>query len=144
MTPRSPKRSKNSTGRVESAPYCLEIMPAENPLRFEPGLARGLTFAGYDEEGWVRRPVGSVAGLEVKVIPGASADEVAGTMGTAVKIKLRAPPVEGRANEALLRFVAECFRVPQRNVAIRQGGQSRHKRVEVRGSAVEPESLLGG
>jgi len=49
---------------------------------------------------------------------------------------------EGRANEALLRFIAECFRVPLRNVEIRQGGQSRHKRMEVRGSTVEPESLL--
>jgi uncharacterized protein len=91
---------------------------------------------------WYRRD-GDTITLVLHVQPGAKRSEVAGLHGAALKIRLAAPPVEGRANEALLRFIADCFSVPLRNVELRQGGQSRHKRVEVRGSAVEAESLLG-
>ncbi|MBI5658244.1 MAG: YggU family protein [Nitrosomonadales bacterium] len=91
---------------------------------------------------WFSRE-GEVITLVLHVQPGARRSEIAGLHGTALKIRLAAPPVEGRANEALLRFVAGCFKVPPRNVEIRQGDQSRHKRVEVRGSTVAPESLLG-
>ena len=90
---------------------------------------------------WHRRE-GDTITLVLHVQPGAKHSEVAGLHGDALKIRLAAPPIEGRANEALLRFIAECFKVPLRNVEIKQGGQSRHKRVEVRGSAVGPESLL--
>lgn len=81
--------------------------------------------------------------LTLHVQPGAKHSEVAGLHGEALKIRLAAPPIEGRANEALLRFIADRFNVPLRNVELKQGAQSRHKRVEVRGSAVEPGSLLG-
>lgn len=91
---------------------------------------------------WQRRE-GDTITLVLHVQPGAKHSAVAGLHGDALKIRLAAPPIEGRANEALLRFIADCFKVPLRNVEIKQGGQSRHKRVEVRGSAVEPESLLG-
>jgi uncharacterized protein len=86
---------------------------------------------------------GEIITLALHVQPGAKRSEIAGLHGDALKIRLAAPPIEGRANEALLSFLAECFRVPQRNVELKQGGQSRHKRVEIRGSAVAPESLLG-
>ena len=69
--------------------------------------------------------------LEVKVIPGASRDEVAGTMGTAVKIKLRAPPVEGRANEALVEFLAEHLGLPRRAIALERGDTSRQKLLRI-------------
>lgn len=91
---------------------------------------------------WYHRE-GDAVTLMLHVQPGAKRSEVAGLHGDALKIRLAAPPVEGRANEALLRFIADCFKVPLRNVEIKQGDQSRHKRVEVRGSAVKPESLLG-
>lgn len=90
---------------------------------------------------WYRRE-GDAITLVLHVQPGAKRSEVAGLHGDALKIRLAAPPIEGRANEALLRFVAGRFNVPLRNVELKQGAQSRHKRVEVRGSAVEPESLL--
>jgi hypothetical protein len=80
--------------------------------------------------------------LVLHVQPGAKHSEVTGLHGDALKIRLAAPAVEGRANEALLRFIADRFNVPLRNVELKQGGQSRHKRVVVRGSAVIPESLL--
>ncbi len=90
---------------------------------------------------WYRRD-GDVITLVLHVQPGAKHSEVAGLHGDALKIRLAASPIEGRANEALLRFIAERFDVPLRNVELKQGAQSRHKRVEVRGSKVEPENLL--
>ena len=71
--------------------------------------------------------------LEVKVIPGASRDEVAGTMGNAVKIKLRAPPVEGRANEALVEFLAEHLDLPRRAISLERGDTSRQKLLRIEG-----------
>ena len=80
--------------------------------------------------------------LVVHVQPGAAHTEVTGLHGDALKIRLAAPPVDGKANEALLSFIAEKFAVPQRDVELLRGGQSRHKRVKVIGSVVLPESLL--
>lgn len=90
---------------------------------------------------WYRRN-GEVLTLTLHVQPGAKRTDVAGLHGEALKIRLAAPPIEGRANEALLRFIAEAFGVPLRQVELKQGGQSRHKVVAITGSKVEPESLL--
>lgn len=80
--------------------------------------------------------------LSLHVQPGAKQTSVAGLHGEALKIRLAAPPIEGRANEALLRFIADFFKVPLRNVELMKGEQSRHKRVEVHGSKVLPQDLL--
>lgn len=90
---------------------------------------------------WYRRD-GESLSLTLHVQPGAKRTEIAGLHGEALKIRLAAPPIEGRANEALLRFVADTFDVPLRQVELKQGGQSRHKVVLVTGSKVAPESLL--
>jgi hypothetical protein len=91
---------------------------------------------------WYRRN-GEVLTLTLHVQPGAKRTDVAGLHGEALKIRLAAPPIEGRANEALLKFIAESFGVPLRQVELKQGGQSRHKVVAITGSKVEPERLLG-
>ena len=90
---------------------------------------------------WYRRS-GDVITLTLHVQPGAKRSGIAGLHGEALKLRLAAPPVEGRANEALLKLIAELFGVPLRQVELRQGGQSRHKVVAVTGSKIEPESLL--
>jgi hypothetical protein len=90
---------------------------------------------------WFRRN-GEVLTLTLHIQPGAKRSELAGLHGEALKIRLAAPPVEGRANEALLKFIAGLFDVPVRQVELKQGGQSRHKVVAITGSKVEPESLL--
>lgn len=87
---------------------------------------------------WYRRD-GDVLTLTLHIQPGAKRTGVAGLHGDALKIRLAAPPIEGRANEALLKFIAESFDVALRQVELRQGGQSRHKVVAVTGSKVEPE-----
>lgn len=90
---------------------------------------------------WFRRN-GDVTTLTLHIQPGAKRSELAGLHGEALKIRLAAPPVEGRANEALLKFIAGLFDVPVRQVELKQGGQSRHKVVAITGSRVDPESLL--
>lgn len=90
---------------------------------------------------WYRRSA-EVVTLTLHVQPGAKRTEIAGLHGEALKIRLAAPPVEGRANEALLKFIAQLFEVPLRQVELKQGGQSRHKVVAIDGSKIDPEDLL--
>jgi uncharacterized protein (TIGR00251 family) len=69
----------------------------------------------------------------VRVQPRASKDEIAGVMGGMLKVRLRAPALEGRANDALCEFLAELLKTPKAAVRILSGHHSRRKRVEVRG-----------
>jgi uncharacterized protein len=69
----------------------------------------------------------------VRVQPRASKDEVAGEMAGALKVRLQAPAVEGRANEALIEFLAQLLKTPKSAVRILSGDRSRTKRIEIRG-----------
>ena len=69
----------------------------------------------------------------VRVVPRASRDAIEGEYGGALKIRLTAPPVEDRANEALCRVLAERLNVPIRAVRIVAGEKSRTKRVAIAG-----------
>lgn len=71
--------------------------------------------------------------LSVRVQPRASKDEVAGTMAGALKIRLCAPAVENRANEALVEFLAALLKRPKAAVRIQSGEHGRMKRVEISG-----------
>jgi hypothetical protein len=69
----------------------------------------------------------------VRVQPCASKDEILGEIAGALKIRLQAPALEGRANEALIEFLAELLKTPKAAVRILNGERSRIKRVEIRG-----------
>src|SRR5437764_13774468 len=69
----------------------------------------------------------------VRVQPRASKDEIAGEMGGALKVRLQAPAVENRANEALIEFLAQLLKTPKSAVRILSGDRSRTKRIEIRG-----------
>jgi uncharacterized protein (TIGR00251 family) len=69
--------------------------------------------------------------LELHVQPGASRSEFAGMHGERVKVRLAARAVDGKANEALIEFLARHYRVPKRNVTIVSGLKSRQKRVVI-------------
>lgn len=71
--------------------------------------------------------------LEVHVQPGAKRTEFAGRHGERIKIRLAAPAIENRANEALIEFLAGHYRVPRRDVRIAAGFKSRDKRVVIEG-----------
>jgi uncharacterized protein (TIGR00251 family) len=69
--------------------------------------------------------------LELHVQPGAARSEFAGEHGGRVKVRLAARAVDGKANEALIDFLAEHYRVPRTRVRIVSGLKSRQKRVEI-------------
>ena len=69
----------------------------------------------------------------VRVQPRASKDEIAGEMDGALKIRLRAPAIEDRANQALIHYLAQTLNTSNAAVRILSGERSRTKRVEVRG-----------
>lgn len=71
--------------------------------------------------------------LNVRVQPRSARSEIAGVHGDALKIRLTSPPVEGAANDALVKFLAETFAVARRAVRILAGEHSRSKIVEIDG-----------
>ena len=84
--------------------------------------------------------------LEVRVQPRASRSEFAGLHGDRVRVRLQAPPVDGRANAALVEFLAEAFGVPRARVTIEHGLAGRDKRVRIRAAgavAVQMKALIG-
>ncbi len=71
--------------------------------------------------------------LELKVIPNAPRNEIAGWLGSALKVKVHAPALEGRANDELLDFLAETLGLPRRSVTLLRGDKSRQKVVRISG-----------
>ena len=80
--------------------------------------------------------------LTLHIQPGAKRTAATGLHGDALKIRLAAPAVEGKANAALLQFLAETFSVPLRQVTLKQGVKSRRKVVEVRQPLSGAEALF--
>lgn len=86
--------------------------------------------------------------LPVHLHPRARRDEIAGWQGERLKVRVTAPPVEGAANEALVRFLAEALGVRRSQVRLTQGLRSRDKTVEIEGLSAEElrarlRSLMG-
>lgn len=72
--------------------------------------------------------------LKLKITPRSSKNEIIGTMsGGTLKIKLKAPPVDGKANEALIKFLSEVYDVPKSKIKIIKGLTSRNKMVGIDG-----------
>ena len=71
--------------------------------------------------------------LELKTIPNAPRDEVVVWLGSALKVKVHAPALDGRANDALLEFFAGRLGVPRRTVTLLRGDKSRQKVVRIDG-----------
>jgi hypothetical protein len=75
--------------------------------------------------------------LKVKIQPRASRNEVAGPLGDALKIRLQAPPVDGKANKALLRFLAKTLGLSTRQIRLVHGETHREKRLLIIGSSAK-------
>ena len=80
--------------------------------------------------------------LTLHIQTGAKRTEAVGLHGDALKLKLTAAPVEGKANAALLKFIARSFEVPLNQVIIKQGEKSRRKLVVVQKSRHGPNVLF--
>jgi uncharacterized protein (TIGR00251 family) len=84
--------------------------------------------------------VGAVA-FQVRVQPRASRNEIAGVVAGALKVRLQAPALEDRANEALCEYLAALLKTPKSAVRILGGDRSRIKRIEIRG--VQEQQIRG-
>lgn len=71
--------------------------------------------------------------VSIHVVPRAQRTEIVGFHGGSIKLKVQAPPVDGAANDEIVRFFAEALGLPRRDVAIVAGATSRRKVVEFRG-----------
>ncbi len=92
---------------------------------------------------WLRPGAGRVM-LTLHVQPGVKQTSVAGVHGDALKIRLAAPPVDGKANAALIAFVAERLAVAKSAVTLKSGQTSRRKVLEVAGAPVDAAQRLLG
>lgn len=75
--------------------------------------------------------------LALKAIPNAPRTAVAGWLGEALKVKVHAPPLDGRANEELCDFLAETLQVPRRGVTVVLGQTARQKVVQIEGLTLD-------
>jgi uncharacterized protein (TIGR00251 family) len=77
------------------------------------------------------------AQFALKVQPRASRTAIAGLIGDAVKLAITAPPVDGKANQAVIEFLSDLFRVPKSSIVIVSGETGRNKLIAVRGMTAE-------
>jgi len=77
------------------------------------------------------------ATFTVRVQPRARRNAIVGEIGDALKIALTAPPIEGRANEACIEFLADFLKVPRSSVTIAAGETSRNKVIRVAGMSAD-------
>jgi len=75
--------------------------------------------------------------LSVRVQPRAPRTNIVGELGGALKIRLAAPPVDGKANEELIRFFAQIFNLPRKEIEIISGEKSRNKQLRINGISVD-------
>ena len=69
--------------------------------------------------------------LTLRVVPRSSKNKIDGLLGEALKVRIQAPPVEGKANAYLLKFLAKQWKVPRRNLVLLAGETGRNKRLEI-------------
>jgi uncharacterized protein (TIGR00251 family) len=82
--------------------------------------------------------------LAIKAVPNAPRSEVIGWLGDALKIKVHAPALDGRANDALCEFLADELGLPKRAVTLLQGDKSRQKLLRIAGlTLAEVKTKLG-
>lgn len=93
---------------------------------------------------WFRVATDGRITLTLHIQPGAKKTEFAGLHGDALKIRLSAPPVDGKANEALIKFIAETLRLPKSAVNLKSGQTSRRKVLEVCGAEAASVAALAG
>jgi uncharacterized protein (TIGR00251 family) len=89
---------------------------------------------------WCSARAGGVR-LALQITPNAKKSEVIGVLDDVLKIKLQAQPIEGKANEALVKFLAAALSVPKSAVSVTHGLTSKRKLVEVSSTSLTPEAL---
>lgn len=79
--------------------------------------------------------------LNIVVQPKAGKNEIVGTLGNELKVRIKAPPVDGEANQALVKFLSKTFKVPKSSVDILSGDTGRHKRLLIHSPKFLPDII---
>ena len=85
---------------------------------------------------WITQS-GKNAVITLHIVPRSSRTEICGEHGDALKIKLQAPPVEGKANKALIEFLSDKLDTPRNSISILSGDTGRNKRIIISGIKTE-------
>lgn len=101
------------------------------------GPARDEQDAALAESGCLLADSGQGVLVNIHVQPRASKTAFAGIHGGAVKLRITAPPVDGKANALIVEILAKTFHVPKSAVSLASGQQSRHKRFRVAGIGLD-------
>ena len=80
--------------------------------------------------------------LNLRVIPRASRDAIQGVVGDALKIRIQAPPIEGKANAYLVKFLSKHWKIPRSSIEILSGATGRNKRLRINQPTVEMRKEL--
>ena len=110
-----------------------------------PHLRDGFTVAKVGEKGrqHMIRPINNGCILSVRVHPGAKRNAITGTHDDALKISLTTPPTDGRANQALIVFLAERLNIPRLSIELISGATNRSKTLRLTGiTTAEAEGRL--
>lgn len=105
--------------------------------KYRQGNVAGLTVSMNIP--WYRWDNGDLI-IQLRVLPRAGKNEIAGPHGNALKVRIAAPPVEGAANACLIEWFAKLCDVPRASVTLEAGGKARDKRIRVH----SPVSLIPG
>lgn len=73
--------------------------------------------------------------IKIRLSPRSSINEIIGIENNFIKIKVTSPPIDGKANKALIQLLAKRFKIPKRDIEIKAGVNSRYKTVSVKGLA---------
>lgn len=91
---------------------------------------------------WLRRAADGSVTLVLHIQPGASRTESAGLHGEALKLRLAAPPVDGKANTCLITYLADLLDCPKSAVELVSGASSRQKRLRIAGLSAKALASL--
>lgn len=81
------------------------------------------------ELSWIRVEKDGAVSLMIQVQPRAASNRVAGLQGDALKLCITSPPVDGKANEAVISLLAKILKIPKASISIQSGKQGRKKRI---------------
>jgi len=91
---------------------------------------------------WLQQSKDGSVSFQLHIQPGAKRTELVGLHGDALKLRLAAPPVDGKANAALIAFFAEQLKVPRAAISLEAGAASRRKRICVNGASAAALAAL--
>ena len=85
---------------------------------------------------------GTILFLELRIQPRARQNEIAGIMGDRLRVRVKSPPVDGKANQCLAEFLGAQFGVSASKVELISGGHRRDKRIAIHAPARQPDWFL--